>query len=102
MYADVAYFGHGRYGLNAASCGYFGTPSARLSWAQAAMLAGMVSAPVSHPSSLFPQAQVVAARVLTRLAAMGRVTRAQAGQVGRQPLRLVQRGAAHGRAPGCA
>jgi membrane carboxypeptidase/penicillin-binding protein len=24
MYADVIYFGHGYYGLAAASCGYFG------------------------------------------------------------------------------
>jgi hypothetical protein len=38
MYADVAYFGHGWYGLKAASCGYFGTPPERLSGAQAAML----------------------------------------------------------------
>ena len=29
MYADVAYFGHGYYGLAQASCGYFGTAPAR-------------------------------------------------------------------------
>ena len=45
MYADVAYFGHGYYGLAAASCGYFAQPPAKLSWGQAAMLAGLVQAP---------------------------------------------------------
>src|SRR5689334_24125840 len=27
MYAEVAYYGHGYYGLDAASCGYFGWPA---------------------------------------------------------------------------
>ena len=40
LYAEVAYYGHGYYGLQAASCGYFGRQPARLSWPQAAMLAG--------------------------------------------------------------
>ena len=44
MYSDVAYFGHGYYGLAAASCGYFGTqrPASRyprrprwLAWSRA-------------------------------------------------------------------
>src|SRR5215469_16657873 len=45
MYADVAYFGHGYYGLATASCGYFGVMPARLTWPQAAMLAGLAQAP---------------------------------------------------------
>src|SRR5262249_27173553 len=45
MYADVAYFGHGYYGLGAASCGYFGVSPAELSWPQAATLAGLGQAP---------------------------------------------------------
>lgn len=49
LYADAAYFGHGWYGLKAASCGYFGTSPQRLSQAQAAMLAGVVAAPASMP-----------------------------------------------------
>src|SRR5205807_2213619 len=36
MYAAVAYFGHGYYGLAAASCGYFAEQPAGLSWGQAA------------------------------------------------------------------
>src|SRR5215471_12753879 len=45
LYADIAYFGHGYYGLAAASCGYFGVTPAGLSWPQAALLAGLVQAP---------------------------------------------------------
>jgi membrane peptidoglycan carboxypeptidase len=48
MYADVAYFGNGFYGLPAASCGYFGRPPGRLSWPQAAVLAGLVQAPTAY------------------------------------------------------
>src|SRR5215472_19037271 len=30
LYAEVAYYGHGYYGLQAASCGYFGHPASEL------------------------------------------------------------------------
>src|SRR5215467_6048184 len=36
MYSSVAYFGHGYYGLQAASCGYFAVAPAALTWSQAA------------------------------------------------------------------
>ena len=39
MYSDVAYFGHGYYGLAQASCGYFGTAPAGLTLPEAATLA---------------------------------------------------------------
>jgi membrane carboxypeptidase/penicillin-binding protein PbpC len=45
LYADVAYFGHGYFGLARASCGYFGVTPAGLTWSQAALLAGLVQAP---------------------------------------------------------
>ncbi|WP_459697919.1 biosynthetic peptidoglycan transglycosylase, partial [Acidisoma sp. C75] len=55
MYATMAYFGSGYYGVESASVGYFGRPSADLSWAEAAMLAGLVNAPTAddprnHPA----------------------------------------------------
>ena len=40
LYADVAYFGHGYYGLAGASCGYFGVTPAGLSWPQAGAARG--------------------------------------------------------------
>lgn len=72
MYSEVAYFGGGYYGLVAASCGYFGRPPVELSWAPAAMLAGVVNAPSAddprrHPSA--PHARE--AHVFARLVAVG-------------------------------
>jgi len=89
MCADVAYFGHGFYGLAAASCGYFGQRPAQLSWAQAAMLAGLVlrpsaDNPLDHPA----RARAREAHVLGRLVATQVLTSAQAAAA--QPLsRLV-------------
>jgi penicillin-binding protein 1A len=55
MYADAAYFGHGWYGLKAASCGYFGAPPQRLSPAQASMLVGVATASASLPRPHTPR-----------------------------------------------
>jgi penicillin-binding protein 1A len=79
MYANVAYFGHGYYGLAAASCGYFGVEPAGLSWPQAAMLAGMVQGPsVDDPLSHPANARAREAHVIGRLVATGKLTQAQA------------------------
>jgi membrane peptidoglycan carboxypeptidase len=92
MYADVAYYGHHYYGLAAASCGYFGVTPARLSWPQAAMLAGLMQAPsaddpIDHPA----EGRARQAHVLQRLVATGVLTQVQADQALRQPLGLVGR-----------
>lgn len=55
MYSDVAYFGNGFYGLAAASCGYFGRSPDRMSWAQAALLAGLVQAPSAYDPLTDPE-----------------------------------------------
>jgi penicillin-binding protein 1A len=90
MYADVAYYGHGYYGLPAASCGYFGKRPARLSWAQAALLAGLVQAPsLDDPLRYYANARAREAHVLGRLAATGKLTRAAAARAYAQPLHLV-------------
>jgi penicillin-binding protein 1A len=90
MYADVAYYGHGYYGLGAASCGYFGKTPAKLSWPQAAMLAGLVQAPTSYdPIAHYGMGKSRQGHVLARLAATGTLTQVQASQAYRQPLHLV-------------
>jgi transglycosylase-like protein len=90
MYADVAYFGHGYYGLAAASCGYFGVTPAGLSWPQAALLAGLVQGPsADNPIAHYNVARAREAHVLGRLAATGKLTQTQASRAYRQPLRLV-------------
>jgi penicillin-binding protein 1A len=90
MYADVAYFGHSYYGLGAASCGYFGVTPARLSWPEAAMLAGLVQAPsADDPIAHFAAARARESHVLGRLVATGHLSPAQAVSFYRQPLDLV-------------
>jgi penicillin-binding protein 1A len=93
LYADVAYFGHGYYGLAAASCGYFAERPARLSWGQAAMLAGLVQAPsVDDPLSHFANARAREAHVLVRLIDTGKLTPRQASRAYQLPLHLTHGG----------
>ena len=90
LYSDIAYFGHGYYGLAAASCGYFGVTPDGLSWPQAALLAGLVQAPsADNPIAHYNVARAREAHVLGRLAATGKLTQTQASRAYRQPLRLV-------------
>ncbi len=78
LYAEVAYYGHGYYGLTAASCGYFGRPPAQLSLVQAAMLAGVVNAPTYDDPLVYPaQARARLVHVIGRMAAVGYLTTAQ-------------------------
>jgi membrane peptidoglycan carboxypeptidase len=92
MYLSAVYFGHGYYGIRAASLGYFGIAPAELSWGQAALLAGIVQA----PSALDPFRHLAAAEsrmmyVLQRLVDDGRLTASSAAQIARSPLGLVTR-----------
>jgi Transglycosylase len=90
LYADVAYFGHGYYGLAEASCGYFGVTPEGLSWPQAALLAGLVQAPTAdNPIAHYTVARSREAHVLGRLVATGKLTQAQANRAYRAPLHLV-------------
>ena len=89
MYSAVAYFGHHYYGLAAASCGYFGVTPARLSWPQAAMLAGLMQAPSADDPIVHPAlGRARQAHVLQRLVATGVLTQVQADQAFRQQLGL--------------
>jgi penicillin-binding protein 1A len=87
MYASVVYFGHGFYGLAHASCGYFGTTAARLSWPQAALMAGLVQGPTVDDPIDFPAAgRAREVHVIGRLVATGALTRAQAAAALAVPL----------------
>ncbi len=90
MYAEVAYFGNGHYGLRSGSCGYFGRQPAELSWAQAAMLAGVVNAPSALDPRTHPRpAQQREAHVFARLVAVGDLARGEANAMLARPLGLV-------------
>ena len=79
MYGDVAYFGHGYYGVARASCGYFGRPPGRLSWPQSAVLAGLVQAPSAYDPLEHPAlARSREGHVISRLVATGVLTPRQA------------------------
>ena len=79
MYTSVEYFGHGTYGIEAASRTYFHRPASDLDWAEASMLAGLLQA----PSRLDPIAHLADARerqrhVLDRLVATRMLSSANA------------------------
>jgi len=89
LYAEVAYYGHGYYGLSAASCGYFGRPPADLTLVQAAMLAGIVNAPTYDDPLVYPaQARARLVHVIGRMAAVGYLTTAQQDAALKAPLGL--------------
>lgn len=89
MYAEAAYFGHHFYGLQAASCGYFGRPPSALTVTQGAMLAGVVNAPaaddpIAHPA----QAHARLAHVIARMVAVRYLSPAQGRAALAAPLGL--------------
>lgn len=89
MYSEVAYYGHGYYGLQQASCGYFGHPPVGLTLVQAAMLAGAVNAPTYDDPLVYPaQARTRLTHVLNRMAAVGYLTKQQEAAALNAPLGL--------------
>jgi membrane peptidoglycan carboxypeptidase len=97
LYAEVAYYGHGYYGLQQASCGYFGRPARDLTVTQGAMLAGAVNAPtlddpIAHPA----RARARLAHVIFRMAAVGYLTPGQGKAALAAPLNLTP-----GHSPDC-
>jgi hypothetical protein len=89
LYASIADFGHGYFGLDAASCGYFARPPAALSWGQAAMLAAVVQAPTtSDPFLHMARARAGEHAVLSMLLAAGQLTSSQAARAYRRSVHL--------------
>lgn len=93
LYAEVAYYGHGFYGLEQASCGYFGHPAKDLTVVQGAMLAGVVNAPsVDDPISDPTNARAQLAHVIARMVAVGDLTQTQGQRALQAPLGLTSGG----------
>lgn len=89
MYLNLAYYGHGYWGVTAAAQGYFETRPADLSWSQAAMLAGLLQAPsVYDPFEHYALARQRQDHVLAQLVANGYLTRSRAAQAYASPLSL--------------
>ena len=89
LYAEVAYYGHGFYGLEQASCGYFGHSAQDLTVIQGAMLAGVVNAPsVDDPINDPDNARARLEHVIARMVAVGYLTKVQGQQALSTPLGL--------------
>jgi membrane peptidoglycan carboxypeptidase len=86
-YLNIAYFGDGAYGIEAAAHHYFSTTAAQLNLGQSALLAGIVKNPSGYNPTLFP----VAARnrrdtVIDRMLDTHVITSAQAREAKMQPI----------------
>lgn len=74
-YLNIAYFGSGAYGIEAASRRYFSKPAANLTLAEAATLAGIVQRPTSYDPIRNPDLSAERRNiVLTRMASLGYIS----------------------------
>lgn len=88
-YLNIAYYGDGAYGVEAAAQHYWNTNAASLTLDQSAMLAGIVQNPVAYNPVKHPKRAIERRNhVLTRMAQLGMVTKEEADaakQVGFDP-----------------
>ncbi|HEY9524724.1 MAG TPA: transglycosylase domain-containing protein, partial [Thermopolyspora sp.] len=99
-YLNIAYFGSGAFGIEAAARRFFGVHASALTLPQAATLAGAVRTPSATDPAVGQRqrARLLKRRdlVLDRMADVGVVTRAAAGAAKRSPLGLRMRSAPGG------
>jgi len=92
LYLNRVYLGEQAYGVDAAAQRYFGRPAARLSLAQAALLAGLPKAPSSYaPTTNLDRAKARQKLVLAAMTEVGAITTAQAEQALAEPLSIKAR-----------
>ncbi|MPY89817.1 MAG: PBP1A family penicillin-binding protein [Luteitalea sp.] len=89
LYLNKVYFGDGYYGVEAASRGFFGKPSAELTVAEAALLAGLVKSPSTYAPTISRE-KAVTRRDVVLQAMLGHGAIDQAGyeQARQAPVRL--------------
>ncbi|MBF9032545.1 glycosyl transferase [Rhodobacterales bacterium HKCCE3408] len=89
VYLNRAYFGNGAYGASAAMEGYFGTPPSEASPQQAAMMAGLLTAPSRYaPTGNLERSQGRASVVLGLMNRAGYLTDAELEQARANPATL--------------
>lgn len=85
-YLNIAYYGDGAYGVEAAARHYFGTSAKKLTLPQAAMLAGLVRNPVATNPVAHPLVAIERRNnVLDRMAELGVVTAEEAADAKAEP-----------------
>ncbi len=88
-YLNAAFYGNQSYGVEVAAKQYFSASAARLTLAQAAMLAGIVENPALYNPFINPKITLERRNtVLQRMAQLGDITSAEASAAERQPLGL--------------
>lgn len=88
-YLNIAYFGDGAYGIEAAARHFFDKPAAELELSEAALLAGLVKGPHAYNPRLNPEAAKERRDVvLTRMAQLGVITQAETDSARQQKLGL--------------
>lgn len=88
-YLNIAYFGSGAYGVNAASQRYFSVAPKDLTVSQAALLAGLVKNPVEFDPRIYPERAMQRRNtVLAVMAQHGNITPEEAEQLSKEPLGL--------------
>lgn len=89
MYLNCVYFGHGAYGIEAASMVYFGKSADKLTLDEGALLAGILKSPTNYAPHLHPEASVGRRNlVLSLMEKYGYITAAQRQAAGEKPLTL--------------
>ena len=96
-YLNLAYFGDGAYGIQAAARHYFSVPASKLDAQQAATLAGLVKNPVGFDPTRFRD-RALARRnvVLNRMAELGVIPEPAARKLSSRPLGLEVRKSRNG------
>jgi membrane peptidoglycan carboxypeptidase len=88
-YLNIAYFGSGAYGVEAAAQHYFSTTASELTLTQAALLAGLVQLPSAYDPETNPETSIGRRNtVLTRMADLGIITQAEAAEARQTDLGL--------------
>ncbi|MGK5554376.1 penicillin-binding protein [Actinomadura kijaniata] len=88
-YLNIAYFGAGAYGVQAAAKRYFSKPAAKLKLEEAALLAGITQNPTAYDPIRNPNdARKRRDTVLYRMAQLGHITKPQADAAAAKPIRL--------------
>ncbi|MDL4815699.1 penicillin-binding protein [Actinomadura opuntiae] len=103
-YLNIAYYGAGAYGIEAASRRYFSKHASQLNLAESALLAGIVRYPFAYDPTRHPEAaRKRRDTVLQRMADLGYISPSTARTTERQPVRLhvqeVKSGCVTSRAP---
>jgi membrane peptidoglycan carboxypeptidase len=88
-YLNVAYFGAGAYGVQAAAKRYFSKPASKLNLQESALLAGITNSPYAFDPTLHPgAARQRRNTVLARMAQLGVVSQKAANKAAAAPVRL--------------